>query len=86
MANTLNVRKQVSVVNLFILNGKLSGSLDLMSEWTAGNTDNVMKNTKNTLNNCGKACLKIFQYGGLALTSIPAFLFFSVSFSASISW
>lgn len=48
------------------LHGYIEWSLNYMMcqyilAWIAGNIARVTKNTKKTLNNCGKACLKIFQ-------------------------
>lgn len=81
----MNVKKQTTPTNRLESIGKLSVPDGLISECTDGNTDNVIKNTKNTLKSCGELCLKIFQYGGRASTFIPAARFFSFSFSFKIS-
>lgn len=62
MAQTLNVKKQVILSKYFsgIINSLSTG---LTSACIAGKIDNVTKNTKKTLYNCGKACLKTLQYG-----------------------
>lgn len=60
--NVYNIYNQIIITNnKWQLVNRLNFLSKYILEWTAGKIESVTKNVKKTLNNCGRACLKICQ-------------------------